>query len=234
MSGVEERIKEGCFDNAFKDAGRVVSNSWVEIARGDQSKIINDAVQASSEIALQRSINQIDSNLTERKKRSRNVIISNVPENSRGDNLTEVVCAKLNEGLTKEDILSCRRLGKPGEKPRVILCVMRKEDDAVFFTNNGRGRKFAGDIWVNPDLTRTEREAMYLKRKEKKDNRRQDAPPIIDPQEQSGLPGIDVSEELTIVGEVQLEAEAQNESTSQPQPGSSAHTDSSNQDGVGT
>ena len=99
ISGVEEKIREGCFNNVFKDAGHEVSKSWVEIARGDQHKIINDAVQATSDIALQRSMKLIDSNLTERKKRSRNIIISNVPENSRGANLTEVVCNKLNESL---------------------------------------------------------------------------------------------------------------------------------------
>ena len=77
VAGVEEKIKEGCFDNVFKDAGRVVSQSWADIARNDQNKIIEEAVQATSDVALKQSMRLLDSNLTERQKRSRNVVISN-------------------------------------------------------------------------------------------------------------------------------------------------------------
>ena len=102
VAGVEEKIKEGCFDDVFKDAGRVVSQSWADIARNDQNKIIEEAVQATSDVALKQSMRLLDSNLTERQKRSRNVVISNVAENSEGDTLGDVICNKLREGLTKE------------------------------------------------------------------------------------------------------------------------------------
>ena len=183
VSGVEEKIREGCFDSVFRDAGRTVSNSWAEIARNDQNKIIKEAVRATTDVALQQSMQLLDSNLTERKKRSRNMIISNVPENSEGANLSEVICRKLGEGLRPEHILSSKRLGKRRDRSRAILCILYKEDDVVFFTNDGKGRKFPGEIWVNPDLTRTEREALYQRRMEKRSGRRRnnaEQPPLID------------------------------------------------------
>lgn len=181
VSGVVQEIKTTKIDDIVKEAGQSVTKSWSDIAKTDQKKLIKDVVEASSESALQQSMKLIDSNLTERQKRKRNMIVSNIPENSAGGNLKQVVVLALSHELTVTDILFCQRLGKKGAKPRVILVVMRKEDDAVYFTNNGRGRRYyLGDrdyIWVNPDLTRTEREALYKKRVDKKSSRDEAAPP---------------------------------------------------------
>ena len=213
ISGVEKKIKEGCFDNVFKDAGRVVSNSWAEIARRDQNHVIKEAVQATTDVALQQSMKLLDANLTERKKRVRNVIISNVPENSTGANLAEVICDILGEGLRKEYILSCHRLGKKGERPRAILCVLLREDDAVFFSNDGKGRKFPGEVWVNPDLTRTERDVLYQKRMERRTGNRRNTtdPPLINLEGGvlTSAANRD-SEEQTMTGVIHVEAEVHN------------------------
>ena len=61
---------------------------------------------------------------------------------------------------------------KPG-KNRLVLIVLKKEDCAAELHNFGRGRKLDNGIWINPDLTRTERDAKYLEReirREKKKN----------------------------------------------------------------
>ena len=218
VAGVEEKIKEGCFDDVFKDAGRVVSKSWADTARSDQNKIIEEAVQATSNVALKQSMRLLDSNLTERQKRSRNIVISNVAENSEGDTLGDVICNKLREGLTKEDILSCNRLGKKGEKPRAILCVMRREDDAVFFTNNGKGRKFTGDVWVNPDLTRTERDALYEKREARRvRNRNKTTLPAEVVTGRNEVPTNMDTDLQTISVDVHVEPDVVNEESNQPQ-----------------
>ena len=224
VAGVEEKIKEGCFDQVFKDAGRVVSNSWVDIARSDQKKVINEAVQATTDVALQQSMQLIDSNLTERKRRTRNVIITNIPENSVGANLKEVICHHLGEELHQQHILSCNRLGKLKEnplKPRAILCVMLREDDAVYFSNNGKGRRFTNNVWVNPDLTRAERDVLFHKREEKKRLRNRPTSteqPLINLDDDRRSVSADVvnhnvpavSEEQTIVGQVTEPAEVNN------------------------
>ena len=63
---------------------------------------------------------------------------------------------------------------------------MRREDDAVFFTNNGKGRKFPGGVWVNPDLTTSEREALYQKRLMKRTSRRDTEQPLINLNDNAG------------------------------------------------
>ena len=221
------------------------------MARKDQNKIIVQAVQATTDVALQQSMMNIDSNYAERQKRVRNIVISNIAENSPGASLTEVVRAKLNEGFRKEDILSTRRLGKTperGQRARAILCVMRRVDDAVFLTNDGKGRKFPGGVWVNPDLTTNEREALYQKRLA----RRNKAPPPTNqpPMDQGDRARSDgvaaarprvpvqqdtVGEEQTISGQITVEAEIHNTDPAAPQPDTAAHNSSNPQavDGSG-
>ena len=219
VAGVEEKIMNGCLENVFKDAGRVVSKSWAEIARTDQNKIIEEAVQATSDVALQQSMKLLDSNLSERKKRSRNVIITNIPENSGGTSLGEVICNKIGDGLTREDILSCNRLGKPvkpGERSRAILCVLRKEDDAVYFSNNGKGRQFPGGVWVNPDLTRAERDVLFEKRearREKKSKKTEQS--VGEPTDHNVT--VNMETVRTVSAEVHVEPEVQNEDSRQSQ-----------------
>ena len=213
VAGVEEKIMNGCLENVFKDAGRVVSNSWAEIARTDQNKIIEEAVQATSDVALQQSMKLLDSNLSERKKRSRNVIITNIPENSVGTSLGEVICSKIGEGLTRDDILSCNRLGKPGERSRAILCVLRKEDDAVYLSNNGKGRKFPGGVWINPDLTRAERDVLFEKREARRErNSKKTATSVRESADHNMETDV-----RTISAEVHVEPDVQNEDSRQSQ-----------------
>ena len=48
--------------------------------------------------------------------------------------------------------------------------MFKSEQAALYYHNYGRGRKLEvdGNIWVNADLTRTEREAMFKKREERR------------------------------------------------------------------
>ena len=59
--------------------------------------------------------------------------------------------------------------------------MFKKEEIATEFHNYGRGRKLQtqGVVWVNPDLTQTERTARFNMRQERrrKDNNR---PPVTD------------------------------------------------------
>ena len=49
-----------------------------------------------------------------------------------------------------------------------MLAVFKREEDAQYFHNWGRGRDLGGNKWVNPDLTRTERDALFKKRDERR------------------------------------------------------------------
>ena len=57
-----------------------------------------------------------------------------------------------------------------------------QETCAAELHNLGRGRNLGNGLWINPDLTRTEREAKYLEREKRRDrkNRSDDRTPARD------------------------------------------------------
>ena len=180
-TGIKEKFEELKADASASAA--VCTDGWTEVLKKEApKKIITNIVEASSDVALKKSIQLIDANLTEQRKRSRNVIITGVEEHAE-ENLVSTVIANLNGECVPRDIGQCKRLGtlpKPSEKrnkpvkPRPILVIFRDEQDALYFHNYSRGRKVFSDqnVWVNPDLTRTEREAMYMKRENRRTKKR--------------------------------------------------------------
>ena len=172
---VKESLKEEHVNMAVQDANVKVAKSWAEITKSTQQDLITDVVKKSSKIALSESIQLIDSNLTEQRKRTRNIVVSGIPEQpseNSSDMKTEMVDI-LGGELAERDILAAFRLGdakKQRTKPRPILVKLRSEDDANYFHSNGRGYQVGGsgsETWINPDLTQAERTAAYNKRQEK-------------------------------------------------------------------
>lgn len=163
VSGIKEALTEARVNDAV---------SWAEVANA--KKLITEVVEETSKTALQKSIQLIDSNLTDQKKRVRNAIMSGVSENSREGEATlkDVVAEHLDGDIN--DIVTVKRLGeKKVGVSRFILVVFKSEEAALYYHNYGRGRNVAENIWVNPDLTRTEREAMFKKRDERRKRSRQ-------------------------------------------------------------
>ena len=175
MGGVRAALSD---PEAFKDASQKITQNWADLAKKEQKTMINDVVEKTSETALKKSISLIDANLTEQRKRVRNCVISNIAEDyNRGReteaSLGDVVVEVLNEeNLTLNDLVSCKRLGerKPNQN-RFVLVVFKSEQDAMYFHNYGRGRKLGQGVWVNPDLTKTERDNLWAKRQERKRRR---------------------------------------------------------------
>ena len=62
-------------------------------------------------------------------------------------------------------------LGKTDLKlNRLTLVTLKYKEDASITHNYGRGRKFTDCIWINPDLTKVERDALYIQRVQKQQN----------------------------------------------------------------
>ena len=167
-----------------KDANEIYTKSWADVAKQDQKKVIKEVVEQTSGTALEKSLGRISADLSSQMNRVRNCVLSGVIEGQGGDDssLAQVVAAAANGKFTTDDIAHCKRLGekKPGTN-RIILVVFKKEEIATEFHNYGRGRKLQtqGVVWVNPDLTQTERTARFNMRQERrrKDNNR---PPVRD------------------------------------------------------
>ena len=172
VAGVKEALGESSVQKIVKDANESITKSWADIAKTEQKRVISDVVEKTSESALQKSLSRISADLSEQKTRQRNCIMSNVPEGYGGgdSSLVEVVYSFTGDDLTPDDIAHCKRLGEKQEgKRRLILVVFKREDWAAEFHNFGRGRKLDNDVWVNPDLTRTERDAKYQERKKRQE-----------------------------------------------------------------
>ena len=74
--------------------------------------------------------------------------------------------------LQNGDILSCKRRGRIAFTKSHVGCfihVVRKyQDDAEMLHNCGLGREIYDNIWINPDLTKMERDAKYQIHKQRK------------------------------------------------------------------
>ena len=143
-----------------------------------RKKLIKEVVQETSKTALQESIQLIDANLTEQRKRVRNAVISLVEEDygAEGSSLKEVAVDLLGD-CSPHDIVTVKRLGeKQARSKRPILVVFKNEEAAQYFHNYGRGRKVHDRFWINPDLTSTEREVQYKKRQARRDRMRNRLP----------------------------------------------------------
>jgi hypothetical protein len=154
--------------------------TFAQITQRNLPKIIKEVVQETSKSALQESMQYIDANLTEQKKRVRNAVISGVNEDygREGTTLKEVTIELLGSECSSHDIVTVKRLGlKKEESKRPILVVFKSEETAQFFHNYGTGWKVTASVWVNPDLTRTERDAQYKKRNARREKFR-NRPPV--------------------------------------------------------
>ena len=68
--------------------------------------------------------------------------------------------------LQLNDIVQCKRIGLPNSKSgrsRLVLVIMRYKQDALKLHNWGVGTKInaKAPIWINPDLTKTERDVRF-------------------------------------------------------------------------
>lgn len=168
MNGIKEAL-------GGEPKQNVIERTYADVTQ--QKKLIKEVVEETSKSALQSSIQLIDANLTEQKKRVRNVVISGVDEDygAEGSSLKDVAVDLLGSDCSIRDIVVVKRLGeKKPRKRRPILAVFKSEEVAQHFHNYGRGRKVMELVgcWVNPDLTRTEREAMFKKREERRERLR--------------------------------------------------------------
>ena len=69
-------------------------------------------------------------------------------------------------------IVKCFRLGSPKDEnnvlksvPRPLLVEFDKPETASYYHGNGKGVKSRDGYWVNPDLSRLQREANFRARK---------------------------------------------------------------------
>ena len=179
-AGVRIALSEDSVQQLVSGAKEAITKLYSDVTKTEQKRVIKEVVEQTSEAALTKGLGRISADLSEQKNRGRNCIVSNIPEGHGGDKatLTEVVASF---GIVEaNDVADCKRLGelKPGAN-RLVLVIFKREDVAADFHNYGRGRNIEGDVWVNPDLTRTEREARFQMRQDRRRKRGQTVQPPV-------------------------------------------------------
>ena len=166
-----------------KQCSQVLSQTFADIVKKQQNKMIDDTVKKTSNIALKESMKSLESNLAEKKRRTRNIVISGVEEDdsTTSNEIVFNLLKPLEAKLEKKDIIKVNRIGKTTgnaeadhqqsrKRPRLLHVVLRYEADAASFHNGGFGRRISEEknIWINPDLTRSERDICYQRRVQKR------------------------------------------------------------------
>ena len=170
VNEVKSALGESSLKQLAEEANDTIVKNWESFAKTEQKKVITEVVEKTSEVAMEKNLGRISADLTEQKNRVRNCILSEIPEGSGGadTSLGQVVATLSGGEFSTDDIAVCKRLGiKRDGQNRLTLVVFKREQVAAEFHNFGRGRKL-GNTWVNPDLTRTEREARYQSRVERR------------------------------------------------------------------
>ena len=182
---VVESIQGVIVNNVINEANKDISKTWAQIASGDATKLITEVVQVTSGPALSQSVQLIEANFAERRRKSRNIIVSNLPDSSAEteSDLKELICKTVKYEIAPADIVHAKRIGSFGGtnaqskkkyRGRLVVATLKREDDAVTLHKNGRGYAFWGattaeNVWVNPDLPKCDRDAKMLSRRAQPD-----------------------------------------------------------------
>ena len=130
------------------------------------------------ENATAKVLDRYESDRLERERRKSNLCVMNIAESNaeesreRGkDDLK--ACIQL--GIKKSDIVSTFRAGDPSAEkgPRPLIVKMKDETTANFYSMNGRGKKTDSGHYINRDLCKADRHAMFMVRQARRQSREQ-------------------------------------------------------------
>lgn len=162
------------------------TKTYAAAAEQNQMKLVEEVKKATTSNELVDKIcKRMDNDNHERERRRKNIVVSNVPEPNRDlspEEKKEADCVSLlrNLDMERNEIVTCFRTGatkkdKDGNNlPRPLVVVMRNEEAARTWHENGKGYKI-GDSWINPDLCRVDREIQFFARVERRKKREEAA-----------------------------------------------------------
>ncbi len=168
----KEEVKEMIEESADKAV-----KTYSSVTAVTQKKVIDEMslIQASKTVVNEVS-RKMDTDKVERENRKLNLCILDVPESTRTD-------AKHRQGddykfcvetlkINKKDIDSCHRAGKldssKSDYRRPLIVKMVDKECVDYYSNNGKGFKTDSKHWINKDLCKSDREANFLARRERR------------------------------------------------------------------
>ena len=175
---VDETIKSKKFNRPWADLFKKTQSEFKAEANNVFKETLSTALTDSQHGILEKLQMKHDSDMYQKEKRSRNIVISNCPESS-SENAQERVYydrkfVKRVTGLSDASVLKCIRAGPRKDRDtgrkaiaRPIIVTVETPALAKELHKYGNGNKVLseGEIWwINPDLTISERQANYRAR----------------------------------------------------------------------
>ena len=145
-------------------------HSNAESARRNKvtEKLANNKILKSiqeTEETFKRNIESYQSHFAEKESRSHNIVISGIPffgHDCFFDQIMELL-HYVDPSIQPHEILNCKRIGGnlSNNCPKYVLVSCRNRATVYWLHNYGSGRRIAKGLWINPDLTKVERESRY-------------------------------------------------------------------------
>ena len=163
------------------DVANVCTKTFAEAVQL-QADCVPRAVETEKlvESATTKVLDRYENDRLERERRKPNLCVMNVPESvaeeprERGkDDLQSCITTF---GIKKSDIISTFRAGDPSTTehgPRPMIIKMKDEKTANFYSKNGRGKKTESGQYINRDLCKADRQALFLIRQARRQSREQ-------------------------------------------------------------
>jgi hypothetical protein len=175
---VDETIKSKKFNRPGADLFKKTQNEYKTEANNVFKNTLSVVLTESQHDVLEQLQRKHDTDMHEKEKRSRNILISNYPECK-----SEISSQRINHdmnfvkditGISDNEILKCLRVGpkinkQTGKKAEVwpIIVTVENPDLVKRFHKYGNGNRVLSDgkiWWINPDLTLSERQAERQKK----------------------------------------------------------------------
>ena len=177
-STVKETTESSSLKRQWSDLFKTVKDDVKTQAGQTFSTSLTNALKVNQREIIESTKAKQDEDQLERDRRSRNVVLSNVPE-CRSSDVNERIKddtarAATLCGVELNQIIRCFRAGKTTSevaKPRLLIIVLKTPELARELHNYGNGQKLDHDnnIWVNPDLIYSERQANFKARMTRRD-----------------------------------------------------------------
>ena len=175
----EYRIKESPLKKTYADAIKKTELAIVKKAESTFDNTLQKALAQNQKMILQSNNERADVEDCRRRSRARNIVISGIPESKSTDTQNRIDHDKdsiAECGIPKDQIVKCWRAGKKETEASILakplVVILTTPSKANEYHNYGVGQKVSHGVWINPDLTRLEREAAYKARQANRSKKR--------------------------------------------------------------
>ena len=157
------------------------ARTYASVTKESQKEFVHKCIEQSSSMAVEKGFQRIEDDIAQKDRRKRNIFIRNVPESIENTNTKQ---NKWDKGRVEKilnikqpsDIINVVRLGSRKDKdgnikdyPRPLHVILKTPDMAEYYHDYGMGYRTDEGYWINPDLSKLQREANFRARQQRRE-----------------------------------------------------------------